>query len=142
LASFNKVLLLGNVTRDIELRYLQNQTAVCDFSLAINNNFTAKDGTKREEVTFVDVTFFGRPAEIAAEYLRKGSPVHIEGRLKQDSWDDKTTGQKRTKLKVIGESLQLIGSKDRAASGSQPAAEPQSSAEDAAAGVGADGAPF
>lgn len=147
MASFNKVILLGNVTRDIELRYLSNGTAVCDFSLAINNGFTAKDGTRREEVTFVEVTFFARPAEIAAEYLRKGSPVLIEGRLKQEAWQDKTTGQNRSKLKVIGESLQLLGSKDRAASGSQPAGGSQSSAEsqssaDAAAEYGADDSPF
>lgn len=141
MASFNKVILLGNVTRDFECRYLAAGTAVADFSLAINNNFTAKDGTKREEVTFVEVTFFGRPAEIAAEYLRKGSPVLIEGRLKQESWQDKATGQNRSKLKVIGESLQLLGSRDRAASGSQPAAEPQSSA-DAAASYGDDESPF
>ncbi|MEY2529607.1 MAG: single-strand DNA-binding protein, partial [Verrucomicrobiota bacterium] len=76
---------------------------------AVNRTYTADNGEKREEVTFVDVTFWGRTAEVAGEYLKKGRPVFVEGRLQLDSWDDKTSGQKRTKLKVIGENMQMLG---------------------------------
>jgi single-strand DNA-binding protein len=109
MASFNKVILLGNLTRDPEVRYTPKGTAVTDLGLAVNRTYTADNGEKREEVTFVDVTFWGRTAEVAGEYLKKGRPVFIEGRLQLDSWDDKTSGQKRTKLKVIGENMQMLG---------------------------------
>jgi single-strand DNA-binding protein len=110
MASFNKVILLGNLTRDPEVRYTPKGTAVTDLGLAVNRTYTADNGEKREEVTFVDVTFWGRTAEVAGEYLKKGRPVFVEGRLQLDSWDDKTSGQKRTKLKVIGENMQMLGS--------------------------------
>ena len=110
MASFNKVILLGNLTRDPEVRYTPKGTAVTDLGLAVNRTYTADNGEKREEVTFVDVTFWGRTAEVAGEYLKKGRPVFIEGRLQLDSWDDKQSGQKRTKLKVIGENMQMLGS--------------------------------
>jgi single-strand DNA-binding protein len=110
MASFNKVILLGNLTRDPEVRYTPKGTAVADLGLAVNRTYTADNGEKREEVTFVDVTFWGRTAEVAGEYLKKGRPVFVEGRLQLDSWDDKTSGQKRTKLKVIGENMQMLGS--------------------------------
>jgi single-strand DNA-binding protein len=109
MASFNKVILLGNLTRDPEVRYTPKGTAVTDLGLAVNRTYTADNGEKREEVTFVDVTFWGRTAEVAGEYLKKGRPVFVEGRLQLDSWDDKTSGQKRTKLKVIGENMQMLG---------------------------------
>jgi single-strand DNA-binding protein len=109
MASFNKVILLGNLTRDPEVRYTPKGTAVTDLGLAVNRTYTADNGEKREEVTFVDVTFWGRTAEVAGEYLKKGRPVFIEGRLQLDSWDDKQSGQKRTKLKVIGENMQMLG---------------------------------
>ena len=96
MASFNKVILLGNLTRDPEVRYTPKGTAVTDLGLAVNRTYTADNGEKREEVTFVDVTFWGRTAEMAGEYLKKGRPVFIEGRLQLDSWDDKQSGQKRT----------------------------------------------
>ena len=109
MASFNKVLLLGNLTRDPEVRYTPKGSAVADLGIAVNRQYTLENGEKREEVTFVDVTFWGRTAEIAGEYLKKGRPVFIEGRLQLDTWDDKQSGQKRSRLKVIGENMQMLG---------------------------------
>src|ERR1700724_2099975 len=109
MASFNKVILLGNLTRDPEVRYTPKGSAVCDLGLAVNRQYTLDSGEKREEVTFVDVVLWARLAEIAGEYLKKGRPVFIEGRLQMDSWDDKQSGQKRSKLRVIGETMQLLG---------------------------------
>lgn len=109
MASINKVILIGNCTRDPEVRHTPKGTAVADIGLALNRNFTAESGEKREETTFVDVTLWGRTAEIAGQYLKKGRPVYIEGRLQMDTWDDKTSGQKRSKLKVVGENMQLLG---------------------------------
>jgi single-strand DNA-binding protein len=109
MASFNKVILLGNLTRDPEVRYTPKGSAVCDLGIAVNRVYTTDSGEKREEVTYVDVVLWARLAEIAGEYLKKGRPVFIEGRLQMDTWDDKQTGQKRTKLRVVGESMQLLG---------------------------------
>jgi single-strand DNA-binding protein len=109
MASFNKVILLGNVTRDPEIRYTPKGTAVTELGMAVNRVYSTEGGEKREEVTFVDVTLWGRTAEIAGEYLKKGRPVLIEGRLQLDTWDDKQSGQKRSKLKVVADGLQLIG---------------------------------
>lgn len=115
MASFNKVIIVGNLTRDPEVRFIPSGSAVCDISLAVNSQWTDKRSNERkEEVTFVEVTLWGRTAEIAGEYLAKGRPVLIEGRLQQDSWEDKETGQKRSKLKVVAESMQLLGSRDGA----------------------------
>ena len=111
MASFNKVILLGNLTRDPEVRYTPKGTAVTELGMAVNRVYTAENGEKREDTTFVDVTLWGRTAEIAGEYLKKGRPVFIEGRLQLDTWDDKQSGQKRSKLKVVGEGLQLLGSR-------------------------------
>lgn len=124
MASFNKVILLGNLTRDPEVRYTPKGTAVAEIGLAVNRVYTTDSGEKREEATFVDVTLWGRTAEIAGEYLKKGRPVFIEGRLQLDTWDDKQTGQKRSKLKVVGEGIQLIGSRPGAGGGDF--AEPES----------------
>ena len=121
MASFNKVILLGNLTRDPEVRYTPKGSAVCDLGIAVNRVYTTDSGEKREEVTYVDVVLWARLAEIAGEYLKKGRPVFIEGRLQMDSWDDKQTGQKRTKLRVVGESMQLLGS--RPAGGTSAPAE-------------------
>ena len=121
MASFNKVILLGNLTRDPEVRYTPKGSAVCDLGVAVNRQYTLDSGEKREEVTYVDVVLWSRLAEIAGEYLKKGRPVFIEGRLQMDTWDDKQTGQKRSKLRVIGETMQLLGSRPPAAGG---AAEP------------------
>lgn len=118
MASFNKVILVGNLTRDPEVRYIPSGTAVCDISLAVNSQWTdRKTNERKEEVTFVDVTLWGRTAEIAGEYLAKGRPVLIEGRLSLDSWEDKETGQKRSKLKVVADTMQLLGSRDSGGSG-------------------------
>jgi len=108
MASFNKVILMGNLTRDPELNHTPSGTAVCEVGLAVNRKFKRGDDMV-DETTFVDVTLWGRRAEIAGEYLQKGSPAHIEGRLQLDQWDDRESGQKRSKLKVVAESLQLIG---------------------------------
>jgi single-strand DNA-binding protein len=109
MASFNKVILLGNLTRDPEVRYTPKGSAVCDLGIAVNRVYTTDSGEKREEVTYVDVVLWARLAEIAGEYLKKGRPVFIEGRLQLDTWDDKQSGQKRSKLRVIGETMQLLG---------------------------------
>jgi single-strand DNA-binding protein len=112
MASFNKVILMGNLTRDPQVRYTPNQTAVADLGLAINRTWFDKvSNQKRDDVTFVDVTVWGRQAEVAGEYLSKGRPVLIEGRLKLDQWDDKNTGQKRSRLTVVCENLTMLGSK-------------------------------
>lgn len=108
-ASYNKVFLLGNLTRDPEVRYTPKGSAVADVGIAVNRQYTLDSGEKREDVTFVDVTFWGRTAEVAGEYLKKGRSVFIEGRLQLDTWDDKQSGQKRSKLKVIGEMMQMLG---------------------------------
>ena len=111
MASFNKVILVGNLTRDVELRHTPGGTAVADVGMAVNRTWFDKEtDTKKEETTFVDVTLWGRTAEVAAEYLSKGRPVLIEGRLQLDQWDDRETGQKRSKLKVVGESMTMLGS--------------------------------
>ena len=108
MASFNKVILMGNLTRDVELRYIPSGTAVTEIGLAVNDKRKDANGQLVEETTFVDITFWGRNAEICNEYLSKGSGVLIEGRLKLDQWDDKQTGQKRTKLTVTGERMQML----------------------------------
>jgi single-strand DNA-binding protein len=111
MASFNKVLLLGNLTRDPQLRYLPtSNTAVADFGLAVNRKWKTPQGEEREEVCFVDCTAWARSAEVINQYCQKGRPIFIEGRLKLDQWDDKTSGQKRSKLTVVVESFQLLGS--------------------------------
>src|SRR6476620_11329279 len=125
MASFNKVILLGNLTRDPEVRYTPKGTAVTDLGLAVNRTYTADNGEKREEVTFVDVTLWGRTAEVAGEYLKQGRPVFIEGRLQMDTWDDKQTGQKRTKLRVVGETMQLLGGRPSGACTADAAGEDQ-----------------
>jgi single-strand DNA-binding protein len=111
MASFNKVILMGNITRDIELRTTPSGQSVARIGLAVNRNWTGQDGEKREEVTFVDCDAWGKTAEIMAKYLSKGRPVFIEGRLKLDQWDDKETGQKRSKMGVVIESFQFIDSR-------------------------------
>ena len=111
MANLNKVMLIGNLTRDPELRYTPSGKAVAEFGLAINRVWYNDQKQKQEETTFVDITLWARQAEIAQQYLTKGSPAYIEGRLSLDTWDDKATGQKRSKLKVVGETLQLLGSK-------------------------------
>jgi single-strand DNA-binding protein len=121
MANLNKVMLIGNLTRDPELRYTPKGSAVAEFGLAINRVWYNEQKQKQEETTFVDITLWARQAEIAQQYLTKGSPVYIEGRLSLDTWDDKATGQKRSRLKVVGDGLQLLGSKNHSAGGATPA---------------------
>jgi len=109
MASFNKVILLGNVTRDPELRYIANGTAVTDIGLAVNDRRKTATGEWVEETTFVDVTLWGRTAEIAGEYVTKGSPLLIDGRLKLDTWEK--DGKKNSKLRVVCDRMQLLGSR-------------------------------
>ena len=122
MASFNKVVLVGNLTRDPELRYTPKGTAIAKIGLAVNRVWTNEAGEKKEEVTFVDVDVFGRTAENVGQYMRKGRPILIEGRLKLDQWDDKQTGQKKSKLGVVAETVQFLGSAQGGGEGGAPSA--------------------
>jgi single-strand DNA-binding protein len=139
MASFNKVILMGNLTRDPELRYTPKGTTIAKVGLAVNRVWTNEAGETKEDVTFVDVDIFGRTAENVGQYMRKGRPILIEGRLKLDQWDDKQTGQKKSKLGVVAETVQFLGSapggeggapaapraaRPAGATGAAPAAEP------------------
>ncbi|MDA7868021.1 single-stranded DNA-binding protein [Akkermansiaceae bacterium] len=119
MANVNKVMLLGNITRDLEVRYTPKGTAVCDLGMAVNRIRTGDNGERIEEVTYVDVTLWGRQAELAGQYLSKGRSVFIEGRLQLDQWDDKQTGQKRSRLRVVGENMQFIGGGGQGGGGNQ-----------------------
>ena len=133
--SFNRVILLGNLTRDPELRFTPKGTAIAKFGLAVNRSWSSDAGEKKEEVCFIDCDAFGRTAENLAQYCKKGATVHVQGRLKLDQWDDKATGQKRSKLGVVAESIQFIGGRhepenkqplsaaQRAVSGAKPASD-------------------
>jgi len=123
MSSFNKVILMGNLTRDPELRYTPKGSAVAKVGLAVNRQWKSESGEKKEEVTFVDVDVFGRTAENVGQYMRKGSSMLIEGRLKLDQWDDKQTGQKRSRLGVVAETVQFLSGGKKA--DSQTAASPQ-----------------
>ncbi|HRK32484.1 MAG TPA: single-stranded DNA-binding protein, partial [Tepidisphaeraceae bacterium] len=112
MASFNQVILMGNLTRDPQLRYTPSQAAVCDFGLACNRKFKAADGSLREEVTFVDCTAWSKQAELINTYFTKGKPIFISGRLKYDQWDDKNGGGKRSRLLVVVEDFQFVGGRD------------------------------
>jgi single-strand DNA-binding protein len=157
MASFNKVILLGNLTRDPELRYTPKGTAVARLGLAVNRKYNTDAGETKEEVTFVDIDAWGKQAELISQYLRKGSPLFLEGRLKFDQWDDKTTGQKVSKLRVFLESFQFVGGPRPGEGGAQnfapsappaqaqgaprPASRPQPSAPAASTAPEPDGPP-
>lgn len=115
--NLNRVTLMGNMTRDAELKYTPKGTAIADFGLAINRSWKDADGVKHEKTTFVDIAFWGRLAEIIGEYGGKGKPIYVEGRLELDTWEDKESGKKRSKLKIVGESLQLLGGKPQGSEG-------------------------
>lgn len=115
-ASYNRVILLGNLTRDPEIRYTPSGTAVTDLGLAVNDRRKNSEGQWVDETTYVDVTLWGRTAEVAGEYLTKGSPILVEGRLKLDSWET-GDGQKRNKLRVVCERMQMVGSRSGGPSG-------------------------
>jgi single-strand DNA-binding protein len=138
MASFNRVILVGNLTRDPELRYTPKGTAVAQLGVAVNRQWKSETGEAKEEVTFVDVEAFGRQAEVIGQYLKKGRPILVEGRLKLDTWDDKQTNQKRSKLKVVLEAFQFLDAgrgeggpagaparRPAAPADSAPAAEPE-----------------
>jgi single-strand DNA-binding protein len=135
MANFNKVIVAGNLTRDPELRYTPKGTAVARLGMAINRSWKNETGETKEEVTFVDIDAFGRQAEVVAQYLKKGRPILVEGRLKLDQWEDKNTHQKQSKLKVILESFSFLDSRGADAGGgdsprprpSAPAQAPSSS---------------
>lgn len=110
MASFNKVILMGNLTRDPELRVTANGNSICKLGLATSRVYTTKDGERREETTFVDIDAFGKQADVINKYFRKGRPIMVEGRLKLDQWE--SDGQKRSKLSVVLENFQFIGGRD------------------------------
>src|SRR5688572_22317971 len=124
MANFNRVILAGNLTRDPELRYTPKGTAIARIGMAINRNWKSETGEMKEEVTFVDVEAWGRQAEVIAQYMRKGRPFLVEGRLKLDQWEDKNTHQKQSKLKVVLESFSFIDS-NRGEGGSGPSDGPR-----------------
>ncbi len=121
MGALNKVILVGNLTRDPVLRYTSNQTPVAEIGLAINRTwYDRQTNERREETTFVDVVLWGRQAEIASQYLSKGRQVLIEGRLQLDQWEDKQTGQRRSRLRVVCENLQMLGSRADAPAATSP----------------------
>lgn len=114
MANLNKVMIIGNLTADPEVRTTPRGTSLTELRLAVNRVTSAgmNEGERREETTYLDVTCWGRTAEIAAQYLAKGRPVFIEGRLQQDTWEDKQTGQRRSRIRIVAENLQLLGGRD------------------------------
>ena len=119
MASFNQVILLGNLTRDVELKHTPSNQAVANIGLAMNRQYQTKDGERREETTFVDCEAWGRQAEVMAQYLSKGRPVFVQGRLKLDTWQDQQ-GQNRSKLKVVIENFQFVGGREGGGGGGAP----------------------
>lgn len=121
MATFNAVHLMGNLTRDPELRYTPQGTAICEFGLAINRKWKSGTGELKEEVAFFDIVAWAKTAEICAEYLKKGRSVFVAGRLTQERWEDKNTQKKMSRVKIVAENVQFIGPKDQAAAGGRPA---------------------
>lgn len=124
MANFNKVIIAGNLTRDPEVRYTPRGTAIARLSVALNRSYKTETGETREEVSYVDVDAFGRQAEVIAQYFRKGRPILIEGRLRQDRWEDKNTGQKQSKLLVVLESFSFLDSRGGGADAGADVAPP------------------
>jgi single-strand DNA-binding protein len=117
MASYNKVILLGNLTRDPELRVTPRGTPICQFGLAVNRQYKDESGQLREEVNFLDIEAWGKQGEVISKYMTKGRPLFMEGRLKYDQWEDKTTGQKRSRIKIVLENFQFIGSREGGSGG-------------------------
>lgn len=111
MASLNKVMLIGNLTRDPEVRYTPKGSAVCDMAIAVNRRYLTDSGERQEEVTYLDIVLWGKTAELAGQFLAKGRSVFVEGRLQMDTWEDKATGQKRSKIRVVAENMQFLDSK-------------------------------
>lgn len=120
--NYNRIILIGNLTRDVTLRYLPNQTAVADFGIAVNHKFKTKSGEERDEAMFVDCVIWGKGAEIVNQYCQKGKQLMVEGRLKLDVWEDKNGGGKRSKHTVVVENFQFLGGRDGAKDGEKSAA--------------------
>lgn len=112
MADLNKVMLIGRLSRDPQLRFLPSQSAVCDFGFAVGRKWKTATGEQKEETCFLDCTVFGKGAEVFNQYMAKGKQCYLEGRLRLDQWDDKTTGQKRSKITVVVEDFQFLGSKN------------------------------
>lgn len=129
MASFNKVILIGNLTREPELKFLQKGTAICNISMAVNRRWKNEAGEEKEDVYFADCKSFGKQAEVLAQYVKKGHPLMIEGRLSREEWDDKQTGAKRTATRIIIEQFQFLRGKD---DGGEPAQRRQPAAAAAA----------
>jgi single-strand DNA-binding protein len=130
MASLNRVFLMGNLTRDPELRYTPSGTPVCEFGLAVNRTFTGSDGEQRDETCFVDVTMWGRRGVVISEYFTKGRPIFVEGRLKYDSWE--SADGRRSKLSVVATNFEFIGGRGPAAQGEGPRRSTRRDREDAA----------
>jgi len=144
MANFNKVILAGNLTRDPELRYTPKGTAVARITLAVNRKWKSETGELKEEVTFVDVDAFGKTAETIGQYLKKGRPILIEGRLRYETWEDKQTKQKKSKLGVVLENFQFLdsgGGRGESGSGEAPASRPAAASAPAPEGGEADAPP-
>lgn len=125
MANLNKVMLIANLTRDVELRYTPNNMAIAKIGLAVNDSYTNKDGQKKETVMFIDAVAFAKSAEILNQYLSRGDPLFVEARLKLDSWEDKSTGQKRSKHELVIDNFQFLGGKDKSEQGgTRPASRP------------------
>jgi single-strand DNA-binding protein len=131
-ASINRVFLAGHLTRDPSIKFLANEKAVGEFGIAINRRFKDASGALKEECTFVDVEAWGRTAELCGQYLKKGSSCFLEGRLKLDLWEDKKDGSKRSKLRVVADSVQFLDSKGEHKEGDEPRAQPQQPSRPAA----------
>lgn len=144
MAYLNKVFLIGNLTRDPELRVTPKGTAICQFGIAVNRQFKDESGATRDETTFVDIEAWGKQGELVSKYLSKGSPAMVEGRLKLDQWEDKTSGQKRSKLKVVLDNVQFLSTRGGAGGGGAahaPAEDPDGAAAPAPAAKPAAAAP-
>lgn len=136
MASFNKVILIGNLTRDIELKYLPKGTAVCNLSLAVNRRWKNEAGEEKEEVYFADCKAFGRQAETIGQYVKKGHPLMVEGRLTREEWDDKKTGEKKSATRIMIETFQFLKGRDEgAAPAPRREAAPAPRSESAPAGA-------
>lgn len=141
MASVNKVILMGNLTRDPELRYTPKGTAVADLGIAVNRRVSDGNGNWSDETTFVDVTVWGSTAENVQKYLSKGRGVFVEGRLQLDTWEDKQSGQKRSKLKVVGENVQFLPDGKGGSGGGGGSSRPSGSSESSPTPKGGSAAP-
>jgi single-strand DNA-binding protein len=139
-SSFNRVILMGNLTRDPEVRFTQGGMGICTFSLAVNERFKGSDGEYQDRATFVEVTMFGKRGEAFGKFHRKGAAAFIEGKLRLDQWDDKETGAKRSKLFVVADSFEFVNGADKKEKSPQGGAQDDYSGDDWNAPVPANGA--